>query len=220
MAQAYLVPEAESEEGEAVCSVGLDGCADSPVDAARLLPGRRWGSPRMEDDTFYFDYRSIGDDIMSFVAAGSSKGLKLGRSSARHRVASWLSNAVDELASLDDSEDEDDRVVGGRHAPESRVLGEVRADASCIFDAGSQFHAHGQDCPEEGMEEEFATAAEALDLPRWASATSCSAGGPGSGFTQAIIVLKKGRTFDELAAWLLRRAARARGDPSATHTSG
>ena len=51
-------------------------------------------------------------------------------------------------------------------------------------------------------------AANALPLPRWARVEMRSAGGPGTGYEAAHIVLGAGHSLEELAAWLRRRAKR------------
>jgi hypothetical protein len=213
VAEAYLEYVDDSADGEVICTVGLHVCPKSPVDVARLVPGRRWGSPRLERGSFYFSYRSMADDIVSFAVKGSWRGLKL-RPEAKRRVEFWLSDAVDAELELDEEEDADGEPAIDRPDPVTRVLDEVRAEPLCVFAAESRLHAHGDECMEHRIEEEFATAAEALDLPLWASVTSRSAGGPGTGFTEAIIVLKKGRTFHELVEWFMKRAAKA-GAPMA-----
>jgi hypothetical protein len=50
-------------------------------------------------------------------------------------------------------------------------------------------------------------AAGALELPEWASRESMSAGGPGTGYDAALVVVDEDHSLEDLAAWLRARAA-------------
>jgi hypothetical protein len=63
---------------------------------------------------------------------------------------------------------------------------------------------------EENPERYLRDAAQALDLPRWASVRLSEDGGPGTGFTAVSIWVRSGHTLADLATWLTERPEAAR----------
>jgi hypothetical protein len=66
-------------------------------------------------------------------------------------------------------------------------------------------------------------ALSALDHPAWASRRRKAAGGPGSGYDAALLVLDEGHTLEELAAWLATANRRFDGrvlEPAPFRTAG
>lgn len=207
MAEAWLVPWRKNDQGELVIYVRSDGCSGRPVDVARLLPGRRWGNPGLADGKLVFEYRTLADEIRAFLVERAARGRHLGRSRVDRHIASWLSNAAEALAEDDDEISEDDAFDDRKMS--ALVLERAAANPQCVFDIDSILHAHGRGvCDGDGTDVEFEIACEAIDLPRWAHRAIYESGGVGGGYAQAAVVLEAGRTFEQLAQWLARRAER------------
>lgn len=208
MAEAWLEPWRKNDQGELVVYVRNNGCSGKPADPSRLLPGRRWGSPHLGDGKLVYEYRTLADEICSFLAE-RARGRRLGRSRIDRHIAFWMSNAAESCVEHDDEISaeaafDDDKM-------RALVLTQAAARPSDIFDPSSLLHAHGTGiCDGDGTDLEFQIAAEALDLPRWAHRDIYDEGGVGGGYAQAAVVLEPGRSFQELSDWLLRRASKDR----------
>lgn len=206
MGEAFLQPWCANGKSEVVVYVRANTCSGRPVDGARLLPGRRWGSPRLVDGKLFYEYQTLGDAICAFLLKGSKVG-RLGRSKSHGHIKVWLANAAEALAERDSDISEDDALDDRKLR--ALVLKRAAADPKSVLDPDSVFHAHGHRiCAGDGTDIEFQIAAEALDLPRWARRESHEEGGPGSGYAQAVVVLQAGHTFADLVNWLHRFARR------------
>jgi hypothetical protein len=168
-----------------------------PFDAEQFSGGARrsWSAFQVSGDEATFEWRTRADHVLEAsraVAAGKSVRAVL----RDPVVAAYVSDVADTFAGAGnpDIPDPDDEAAFARW-----VLGIVTWED--LLETEGSFSAYRYD-----DDTYLRDAAAALELPRWASAESASAGGPGSGYDAAYIVLQGGRTLDDLALWLSERA--------------
>jgi hypothetical protein len=201
-----------------------DFCPGIFAEPARILRGKRWGSPNRDEDGITFEYLSLADEISQYAEDVAFKKRRLGRARIDRHLARWLRDAMESVEEREGEEADEaersgevpemnDEAVVAEVPLRERVLKLVRDNPDDLSTPRTEIHAHGALCDGEYGDEELWVAAQALDLPRWVKLESYCEGGLGAGYDQPALVLEAGRTFEQLADWLVRRAQRVQDVP-------
>jgi protein-tyrosine phosphatase len=152
-----------------------------------------WASFRLEgEDEATFEWRTGADHVRRIAERLVRRRTTFGRAVRDPFVARWLTE--ERLEAFEDVDGEDERA--------RRLLTEIGPRVRNV-DGLDGFYG------EDDYEDQAADATAALDLPAWAELDSESAGGPGTGYTETLLVLRDGRTLRDLAAWLEARERRS-----------
>jgi hypothetical protein len=160
-------------------------------------PDRDWDSFRAEDAEAEYRWRTGADKVRQCAERVAAGECSVESALGEEAVEEWLDANWSELVELL----EEDSSAEAQHDDEElkgRILVELGPRVSDIGDGPLSYYLEDSDFY-------LRDAAWTLDLPPWARVWLHDAGGMGSGYTAAEIVIAEGKELQDLAAWLAER---------------
>jgi hypothetical protein len=174
----------------------------SPFDAEPFVgPTRRtWTGFRLVDGGAEYHWRTRADRFLA-ASRALARGAAVEEVLREEAVADYVSRLWEDFDPSVHEEYEDDPVPESEIAFARWLLPRISWEDLVEYDGPRS--AYGAE--DDGFLRE---AARALDLPTWASRRRIAAGGPGTGYDAAFVVIRDGHTLEELAAWARQQEAR------------
>ncbi len=156
---------------------------------------RDWDAFRLDLGDPEYRWRTGADKVRECARRVASGEWSVDRALREEAVQEWLDAVGSDLFELLEEHSSDEATNGDDGG---RLLVELGPSVSDVGDGPLSYYP--EDC-----DSYLRDAAWALDLPPWARVWLHDAGGVGSGYTAAEIVLAEGKGLQDLAAWLADR---------------